>query len=510
MNRINALPITILAATMLLGACVPAPTASPSEPASTSTVGLTQTLAPVLTPTPTSTPTQKPTRTPRPTQTPFLTQTPPPPPTLPPELPLGEFVSDSNTSIAVALDGTVWIGSDGGGITSFDGEIWTTYTTKDGLASDTVWSVVTAPDGTIWAGTWYGISSFDGDTWTTYTTDDGPLSNNVEYLAVAPDGTVWAGSCQGVSRFDGDTWTTYATGDSPTTGRITAIATAPDGSLWAGIDDRGVFRFDGETWVLSITQKDLENYVVRSIFVTSDSMIWVATDGPRIHCFDGDAWKTYHTTNKDERRIYSLVVTPDGAVWTGVGGVRVIGEKDISAKEFMTEAYASPSFIAVAPDDTLWASINGHLGVHHFSGDTWTSYAPVPARDVREQSIHALKAKVATLENVERIEIVRGKPDGRGMGKFDIRQRTEVLTITDPEEIQLIVDGFREASYRYPYWTRSGFYIKLNFYLQDGQVQTLLAGTSGGKSFTAEYVQVVGTMGNDYFVDEYVKADWSL
>jgi hypothetical protein len=233
-------------------------------------------------------------------------------------------------------------------------------------------------------------------------------------------------------------------------------------------------------------------------------------DGPRIHCFDGDAWKTYHTTNKDERRIYSLVVTPDGAVWTGVGGVRVIGEKDISAKEFMTEAYASPSFIAVAPDDTLWASINGHLGVHHFSGDTWTSYAPVPARDVREQSIHALKAKVATLENVEKIEIVRGTPGSGLRGDFYIKKRREVLTITDPEEIQLIVDGFREASYYVPYWTRCGFYIKLNFYLRDGQVQALLAGADECKTFTAESVKAVGKMGNNYFLDEYVKPDWNL
>ena len=39
------------------------------------------------------------------------------------------------------------------GLSRFDGETWTTYTIKDGLAHDDVWSIAVAPDGGLWFGT---------------------------------------------------------------------------------------------------------------------------------------------------------------------------------------------------------------------------------------------------------------------------------------------------------------------------------------------------------------------
>ena len=40
-----------------------------------------------------------------------------------------------------------------GGVSRFDGETWTTYTIKDGLAYDDVWSIAVGPDGALWFGT---------------------------------------------------------------------------------------------------------------------------------------------------------------------------------------------------------------------------------------------------------------------------------------------------------------------------------------------------------------------
>ena len=44
-------------------------------------------------------------------------------------------------------------------------------------------------------------SRFDGKTWTTYTTADGLAGDSVSAIAVGPDGSVWFGTGSSVSRY---------------------------------------------------------------------------------------------------------------------------------------------------------------------------------------------------------------------------------------------------------------------------------------------------------------------
>ena len=138
----------------------------------------------------------------------------------------GEWASD----LAVAPDGTVWVGlldesmgsessSVSRGVTSFDGTTWTFYSTADGLPPRVGNRIAVAPDGTVWVGStgWVGsdgssvsgggAASFDGAVWTGYTIADGLPSNDVDVM-VGADGSVWAINVygDGVSRFDGTTW----------------------------------------------------------------------------------------------------------------------------------------------------------------------------------------------------------------------------------------------------------------------------------------------------------------
>lgn len=54
-------------------------------------------------------------------------------------------------------------------------------------------------------------------------------------------------------------------------------------------------------------------------------------------------------------------------------------------------------------------------------------------------------------------------------------------------------------------WTQCGFYIRLDFYLTGGDVQTLLVGIDDCKTFTAPDIHAVGQMANDYFYEHYVE-----
>ncbi len=138
---------------------------------------------------------------------------------------------------------------------------WAGYTTGDGLADLWVSAIAVAPDGAVWFGTEGGVSRFDGKKWTTYRVADGSVpangslsrvsahrhaaellprgsdgltNNTVHAIAVAADGALWVGTDGGVSRFDGKNWTTYTPADGLASHVVTAIAVAPDGALWFG------------------------------------------------------------------------------------------------------------------------------------------------------------------------------------------------------------------------------------------------------------------------------------
>ncbi|MES2149422.1 MAG: two-component regulator propeller domain-containing protein [Pseudomonadota bacterium] len=103
-------------------------------------------------------------------------------------------------SILVAADQTIWAGTWGGGVSHWDGQRWTNYTVKDGLAGDIVYSIVQDAKGVLWFGTSAGLTRYDGKLWRSVDTRGGLLDNNVYALAVAPNGDLWAGTKRGVAR----------------------------------------------------------------------------------------------------------------------------------------------------------------------------------------------------------------------------------------------------------------------------------------------------------------------
>jgi ligand-binding sensor domain-containing protein len=64
------------------------------------------------------------------------------------------------TSLATDLDGDLWAGTGDQGVFHYDGEIWTNYSERDGLIDDSVFSIAVAPDGALWFGTNGGLSRF--------------------------------------------------------------------------------------------------------------------------------------------------------------------------------------------------------------------------------------------------------------------------------------------------------------------------------------------------------------
>ncbi|HEX2677074.1 MAG TPA: hypothetical protein VHM19_10555 [Polyangiales bacterium] len=126
--------------------------------------------------------------------------------------------SDSLSCVAVSASGTVWVGS-ANGIGRFvplPNATWTTWKTgsspSPGLASNDVRAIAVAHPtiaGTardvIWIGTAAGVSRFDPSvpSFTTFTTSDGLPSNSVRSIAVLPNGSIAFGTDAGLAVYAG-------------------------------------------------------------------------------------------------------------------------------------------------------------------------------------------------------------------------------------------------------------------------------------------------------------------
>jgi len=243
------------------------------------------------------------------------------------------LASNAVSSIAVDSDGHVWVGTFGGGVSRFDGQEWFTYSTGHGLTGDWVTAVVVDNGGDVWTGIYGGgLSRFDGAQWTTYTAADFGLTNDwITALAVDRSGHLWVGTDGGgVSRFaqrtkDGQSWQAFTPDNSGLSSSwVTALAVDGD-TLWVGTYDRGLSRYDGRAWeVYSTENSALADDHINAISIDKGGWVWVGTDHG-VSLFDGRNWRTY--TNADglaDDHVEAIASDPQNRLWFGTAkGVSV-------------------------------------------------------------------------------------------------------------------------------------------------------------------------------------------
>lgn len=110
-------------------------------------------------------------------------------------------------------NGHIWF-SNWGGAYRYDGNSFTTFTKKDGLASDIITRIIEDKNDNLWFGCGGengGLCRYDGKSFTCFTTKDGLINNKIWTILEDRTGHIWVGTRNnGLSRFDGETFTTFS------------------------------------------------------------------------------------------------------------------------------------------------------------------------------------------------------------------------------------------------------------------------------------------------------------
>ena len=117
----------------------------------------------------------------------------------------------------ISKDKTLWLATSRGAV-RYDGNVLTTYTTKDGFLVDNVRDVMEDSSGNIWFATrGGGTVRYDGETFYTLTTKDGLAHNNIWKLYEFRDQEIWFATEGGATQY------TPTRGGTPFC-RLTALA----------------------------------------------------------------------------------------------------------------------------------------------------------------------------------------------------------------------------------------------------------------------------------------------
>lgn len=146
-------------------------------------------------------------------------------------------------------EGGLWIGTRGGLGYYHDGHL-TTYTTRDGLSNNFVLSLYEDPEGTLWIGTsGGGLNRLKNGKFVDFTTRDGLSSDMVMSIHGDTDGVLWLGTAGGgLSRFSHGKFVNY-------TSKIGLF----DDSVFQVLDDgRGRLWMSSNKGIFSVEKRQLE------------------------------------------------------------------------------------------------------------------------------------------------------------------------------------------------------------------------------------------------------------
>ncbi len=141
------------------------------------------------------------------------------------------------------------------------------YSSREGLASNTVRAIIQDHRGLIWLGTANGLDSFDGREIIHHRIPEGE-GVSIHSLFEDSSKTLWVGTDEAV--FNLATGYPERVKDIPEA-QVTAFAEDREGNLWIGTWGKGLFCWsDGSLTIF------LEGHMIESLLLSRDGRLWVA------------------------------------------------------------------------------------------------------------------------------------------------------------------------------------------------------------------------------------------
>lgn len=231
-----------------------------------------------------------------------------------------------------ARDGTVWIGTDGGGVTEMkDGIFHRVYTREDGLPTDHINHLLEMPDGSLWIGTYEnGLVVLKDGKITPFPLPGEASNRTIDTILLDRDGSTWIGTDgAGLIKYANNRFTTFTIENGLTSNQVTTLMQDHRGRLWIGTATGGLLLYDNGTFQNINKTYGLKAETINALLEDSDGNTWIGSEGDGLFCFRDETvipWEAHFGLQVDT--IYSLFEDGEKNVWVGTNGDGLIRLKD--------------------------------------------------------------------------------------------------------------------------------------------------------------------------------------
>ena len=269
-------------------------------------------------------------------------------------------------SLCVSSNGLVWIGTH-----SFDGEVFMGY--QNNLSEDINGDFPIEDNaGNMWFSDSNneGLLKYDGNNWETFSTVDGLLSNTCGMLESDMNGYIWVKHHDGVTKFDpiGSNTEIHIT-NANVLGTFRCF-TVENNNLWAGCSG-GLFRNDmnNGSWANFIITNTIISSHTYDAVVDNNNIVIIGT-AYGVSKFSSNMWTNISTANTT-----AFAVDNDNNIW--MGGIFSDGFRKLDVNNTITEYSGIDNIgdILINDDGTIWFASRD--GLFFFDGANITQYTTV-------------------------------------------------------------------------------------------------------------------------------------
>lgn len=225
-----------------------------------------------------------------------------------------QFKTNSVFSLMVSRDGSLWIGTEGGGLVRYSAGRFQVFGAQDGLSDGFVRALLEDRQGTIWVGTDNGLLRFAGGRFKRVDGLDGRPAIAVHAIAEDHLGRLWVGGSR-LLCFDQDELREYHLPGVSSQNRVKSILETTDGTIWVGTVS-GLVRLRPRAAVFERIS-GIQG-TVRVLRQTSDGMLWVGMIGGGIRSIKGyDSVTMTGADTLPSNTVLSVFEDDESNIWIG-------------------------------------------------------------------------------------------------------------------------------------------------------------------------------------------------
>jgi ligand-binding sensor domain-containing protein/signal transduction histidine kinase len=242
----------------------------------------------------------------------------------------------------------------------------TPYTTADLPESFLLRSIVRDKLNRILLATDIGLIIIDNGRSRTLTTENGLLSNSITALAVDQNNVIWVGTANGLIRIQEEKIQTFTTANGITSNAVRTLFVDKDNILWIGTDGGGINRFLGgsssRNFDALTTDDGLVNNFIRTIFQDSENNIWIGTRNglSQVHIRKFELFGK--KAGLSDSYVRTVFEDSKKRIWVGTNGNGLNRLDENGVKIWNSEKELPNKFIRTLyedPDGILWIGTDG-------------------------------------------------------------------------------------------------------------------------------------------------------